>query len=329
MPSIAVLGLGNWGTALANHLAMKGFDVLAWSIESDTVASINSHHSNPHYLSDVQLSPRLRATSALEDCLRAEVIVLVVPSKALGQVVPLLKVSPNTILISAVKGLETATVSTPLQFAARHMPGPCKLVVLSGPSFARDVVIQRPCGLVAASNEEAAARTAAELFNCESMKVYLSADPLGVELGGILKNVIALAVGVSDGLGLGDSARAGLITRGLAEITRLSEAMGADVRTLSGLSGLGDLAMTSTSDLSRNRTVGVRLGKGEKLEQIVASLGSVAEGVSTTPLVLKLAKQYKVDMPITEHVAQLIQGSMTPKEVVRALISRPMKREVD
>lgn len=328
MPPISVLGLGNWGTALANHLAVKGLDVLGWSIEPEIVTSVNSQHRNPNYLSNVKLSSGLRATGNLSDCLMSDYIVLVAPSKALGQIIPQLKVSSATIIISAVKGLETSTVLTPLQFAEKHMPGPCKLVVLSGPSFAKDVVVQKPCGVVAASRDEAAARATAELFTCDSMKVYLSSDPLGVELGGILKNVIALAVGISDGLGLGDSARAGLITRGLAEITRLAEAMGADVRTLSGLSGLGDLAMTATSDLSRNRTVGVRLGKGEKLDQIISSLGSVAEGVTTTPLVLKLAEQYKVNMPITEHVAQLLRGSMTAPEVVRALITRPIRKEV-
>lgn len=328
-PSVSVLGLGNWGTALANHLAMKGLDVLGWAIEEPIVASINGSHRNSHYLSDVTLSPRLRATSTLSDCLGADFLVLVVPARALADVVRKVQAAPKTILVSAVKGMEPSSLSTPLQFAEKNLPSPCELAVLSGPSFARDVVLKKPCGLVAASKNENAARAVAELFTSESMKVYTSNDPLGVELGGIVKNVIALAVGVSDGLGLGDSARAGLITRGLAEMIRLAQVMGADPRTLAGLSGLGDLAMTATSDLSRNRTVGLRLGRGEKLAEIIASLGSVAEGVSTTPLILELASRHAVDMPITAQVARLVKAEVSPVEAVRALLSRPMKREVD
>lgn len=328
-PQASVVGLGNWGTALANHLACKGLEVLGWAIEPEIVSGINENHHNPTYLKDVALSPNLKATGRLEEALSAPIVVLVVPSKVLAKVVPGLALRSDQILVSAVKGIEPSAVQTPLQFAAARLPAPCRLAVLSGPSFARDVVLQRPCGIVAAAQDEATARAVAELFTGNSMKVYISTDPLGVELGGITKNVIAVAVGVSDGLNLGDSARAGLITRGLAEMTRLAEAMGADVRTLAGLSGLGDLAMTSTSDLSRNRTVGVRLGKGEKLSDIVASLGSVAEGVTTTPLVLDLASRFKVEMPITQQVAALIRGEVTPAEAVRNLISRPMRREVD
>lgn len=327
MKTISVLGLGNWGTALANHVAAKGHMVLGWAIEPEIVDSINTSHCNVRYLSDVPLSPNLRATGVLSECLKQDVIVLAVPSKVLAQVVPKLTVRPDTVLVSAVKGIEASTISTPLEYAEKHMPSACNLVVLSGPSFARDVATHRPCGIVAASKSEAAAREVAELFTADSMKVYFSTDPLGVELGGIVKNVIAIAVGVSDGLGLGDSARAGLITRGLAEMTRLAHAMGADVRTLSGLSGLGDLAMTATSDLSRNRTVGVRLGKGQDLKNIVDSLGSVAEGVTTTPLVLKLAEKYRVDMPIVSQVGKLLESKCTPQEALKALVSRPIKPE--
>lgn len=191
------------------------------------------------------------------------------------------------------------------------------------------MVAGKPCGIVAASEKEETAKEVAELFLSDSMKVYPSTDPLGVELGGILKNVIALAVGVCDGIGLGDSARAGLVTRGLAEITRLAVAMGAKERTLSGLSGLGDLLMTSTCDTSRNRTVGLRLGRGESLQHIIDTLGSVAEGVKTTPLVMKLAEKYQVEMPISTQASRLIAGEVRPEEIVQILVTRPMRKEFE
>ncbi len=325
--AISVLGLGNWGTALANHLALKGYDVLGWSIERDVVAGINSAGRNIRFLSTIQLSPNLKATSSLEDALGRETLIVAVPSMALTDLTPKLNAPKGALVVSAVKGVEEVTLATPLTHIESLHPTRYRLAVLSGPSFARDVVVQRPCGVVAASRDELVARTVAELFTSDSMKVYVSTDPLGVEIGGITKNVIALAVGVSDGLGLGDSARAGLITRGLAEMMRLAEAMGADRQTLAGLSGLGDLSMTATCDTSRNRTVGLRLGKGEKLDAIVASLGSVAEGVSSTPLVMKLAVRHNVEMPITVHVSKLLSGEMSAQELVKSLVSRPMRRE--
>jgi len=329
MQKVAVLGLGNWGTALANHLAAKGLEVLGWSIESTIVAGINSKHQNPQALSDVVLHPNLKATNNLNEILAFQIQVLALPSKALDDIVPKLPVSNDTVLISAIKGMEINQLMTPLQFLEKTIPTRIKTAVLSGPSFARDVVLQKPAGLVAASKDEATARLVAELFTSEYMRAYISSDPLGVELGGIIKNVIAIAVGVSDGLGFGDSARAGLITRGLAEMVRLSEAMGADKMTLFGLSGLGDLAMTASSDLSRNRQVGLRLGRGESLVQIINTLGSVAEGVLTAPLIFELAKRHRVDMPITERVVKLLSGEDTPLNMAKSLIGRPIKKEFE
>lgn len=325
--AIAVLGLGNWGTALANHLALKGFDVLGWSIEPEVVASVNTQGRNARFLSTVSLSPNLKATGMLREALERETVIVAVPAQALTQLTPALAAPDGALVISAVKGIEEHSLATPLGHIESLHPGRYRLAVLSGPSFARDVVEQRPCGLVAASRDESVARSVAELFTSEAMKVYVSTDPLGVEIGGITKNVIALAAGVSDGLGLGDSARAGLITRGLAEMMRLAEAMGAERQTLAGLSGLGDLSMTATCNTSRNRTVGLRLGHGEALEAIVASLGSVAEGVSSTPLILKLAARHQVEMPITAHVSKLINGEMSPHDLARSLLTRPMRRE--
>ncbi|MCB9030499.1 MAG: NAD(P)-dependent glycerol-3-phosphate dehydrogenase [Deltaproteobacteria bacterium] len=327
MLKISVLGLGNWGTALANHLASGGNDVLGWCIEEDIAASINSDQRNPRYQSDIKLEKSLKATNDLAEALERKVILMVFPSAALKEMVPKLSLKADTILISAIKGLEKETLLTPLQYAQQNLKTPAKLCVISGPSFAKDVVRHLPCTVVAASDELATAEEVAKLFSFNNLRVYSSTDTIGVELGGVLKNVIALAAGVCDALNLGDSARAALITRGLAEMTRLATAMGADARTLAGLSGLGDLVMTASCDTSRNRTVGLRLGNGESLDHIIETLGSVAEGVTTTPLALRLAEKYQEDLPIAQNVQKLLNGEQTPKQMVEALISRPLRKE--
>lgn len=325
--TISVLGLGNWGTALANHLAKKGHAVLGWSIEQEIVSGINSNGKNPRFLSDVQLSSNLRATENFSEALDADLLVLVFPSSALAEILPRITLQPGAILVSAIKGIDRETFLTPLQLAAKHLGSATKMAVLSGPSFARDVADGRPCGVVAASAEESTAARVAEIFSSNEMKVYISVDPLGVELGGTLKNVVALAAGIGDGLSLGESARAGLITRGLAEMTRLVDALGGDVRTMYGLAGLGDLAMTATSTISRNHQVGLRLGRGEMLQEILSSLGSVAEGVTTSPILIKLAKHHQVEMPITQAVVDVLVGKSSPTEAVQSLLSRPVKGE--
>jgi len=325
--SIGVVGLGNWGTALGHHLAAKGHTVLGWSKEQAIVSSINEHHQNALYLKNAVLNQRLRATTDLTATLKQDVILLAVPSVALDTISELKTIAAGKLVVSAIKGLEHARLQTPLQFLAELIGAPERLAVISGPSFAVDVVAHRPVGLVAASKSEATARTVAELFTADWLRAYVSTDPIGVELGGVVKNVIAVAAGVCDGLDFGESARAGLITRGLAEMTRLAVALGADARTLSGLSGLGDLAMTATSKTSRNYTVGYRLGKGEKLGDIIATIGSVAEGVSTTPLVIELGLRHGVELPISSAVSRLLSGSVTAVEMARALISRPIKGE--
>jgi glycerol-3-phosphate dehydrogenase (NAD(P)+) len=325
--SVSILGLGNWGTALGQHLCAKGHKVIGWSVEAGVVQSVNKDHRNPMALPNIDLHPYLSATSNLAECLSADFIVLAFASSAIDTLVGKLKAKTESIFVSAIKGLEEDSLMTPLQYCEAHLPQKNRLAVLSGPSFAKDIIAHRPSGVVAASKDEATAKIVADLFNSDWMKVYVSTDPIGVELGGALKNIVALAAGVCDGLQLGDSARAGLITRGLAEITRLAVAMGADHRTLAGLSGLGDLVMTSSSNLSRNRTVGLRLASGEKLADIIKNLGSVAEGVSTTPLALSLAKRHGVEMPITSQVAKLLRGEISPAATVKELLSRPMKAE--
>jgi len=328
LPShIGVLGLGNWGTALANHLASKGIAVTGWCLEPEIATEINRSHRNPRYLSHVALEPGVRATNTLADVMGLPMVVFSVPSAYLTSLAPLLRMPSRTLLVSATKGLDHVSCQTPLQYLSSVISLDQPPAVISGPSFARDVVVRRPCGIVAASSSAEVAKIVAETFCADSMKVYTSGDPLGVEIGGIVKNVIALAAGVSDGLGFGDSARAGLITRGLAEMMRLGQAMGADVQTFSGLSGLGDLVMTASCDQSRNRTVGVRLGKGERLPDILANLGSVAEGVETTPLVVRLAQRYQVTMPITFQVDRLLRGEGTPLAMAQELMTRPMRSE--
>lgn len=326
--SIGVLGLGNWGTALSNHLASRGHDVLGWCIEKEIPPGINSTHRNPLYQSAVELHPGFKATNDLGSVTERPILVLVLPSHIVGKVIPTLNLKSPKLMVSAVKGLDSQSFETTLQLAERLLPKGIELATLSGPSFARDVVRGQPCGVVAASKSESSARKVAEIFSGGAMRVYTSNDPLGVEIGALVKNVIALAAGVCDGLNLGDSARAGLITRGLAEMTRLAVKMGADARTLSGLSGLGDLVMTASCDTSRNRTVGLRLGRGEKLDDILRTLGSVAEAIHTAPLVLKLAEKYQVEMPISVEVGKIIRAEINPQEMVANLMSRPIRSEV-
>jgi glycerol-3-phosphate dehydrogenase (NAD(P)+) len=328
---IGVVGLGNWGTALAEHLARQGYPVRAWDRDAEVVRGIQESGRNPKYQSHVQLSPALQATEKISELWSAEVLLIVIPSAALADFVCTLQADTNVIaarfIVSAVKGFEPQSLKTPIQYFRESTAFSGAYAVLSGPSFAADIILQKPCGLVAAAEDAEAARYIAELFSSESMRVYTSTDITGVELGGILKNVIAIAVGISDGLELGDSARAGLVTRGLAEMVRLAETLGAKKETLFGLSGLGDLVMTATCDTSRNRTVGLRLGRGEDLNAIIQSLGSVAEGVKTAPVLLKVAREKGIELPICEHVFKILDGSSTSQEVIQSLFSRPVKQE--
>jgi glycerol-3-phosphate dehydrogenase (NAD(P)+) len=330
MKRIALLGLGNWGTALAEHLARQGMSVFAWTREAEIVESINEAQRNPVFLNHIALSPGIRASTCLEEVCQweAEFLLVVLPSGALELVFPQIQALSARGIVSAVKGFCGSTGLTPLQFIKGYFPE-LPSAVVSGPSFASDVIEGKPAGLVSASTSASFAKSVAEIFSAKTMKVYHSSDPMGVELGGIVKNVIALAAGVCDGLDLGDSARAGLVTRGVAEIARFTAALGGQEQTVFGLSGLGDLIMTATCDQSRNRQVGLRLGRGESLESILHSLGSVAEGVRTAPFVCSLAREHGVEMPIAFAVERLLMGSSSPEELVQALIQRPIKKEFE
>lgn len=322
---IAVVGVGAWGSALALHCARAGHSVIGWTREDGVVESAQRTGTFSFAGKTLPVPPNLTITSNLADLADADLTIIALPARAWGEVVPLLK---TKVIISATKGLEKDSGLTPLSYAAGKLNIPRdRLAVISGPSFASDLIAGHPISIVAGSTSDALALEVATTLSNETLRVYTSNDPIGVELGGILKNVVAIASGVSDSLGYGPSARAALITRGLAEMATLATAMGANFKTLAGLSGLGDLLMTATEDQSRNRAVGLALGKGGKLADVLKSLGSTAEGVSSAPLVQKMAREKGVEIPITDHVVKLLLGELAPSELAKPLMTRPLRGE--
>ena len=322
---IAVIGMGAWGSALALHCARAGHSVVGWSRDKALVERAQSSGEFQFSGTTCALPSNLTLTHQLQDTANAEMTIIALPARAWAEVVPHVAAR---VIVSATKGLEKESGLTPLSYAAEKLKvARDTLAVISGPSFASDLIAGHPISIVASSTSEALAQEVATTLSNESLRVYTSTDPLGVELGGILKNVIAIAAGVSDSLEYGPSARAALITRGLAEMAALATAMGANFKTLSGLSGLGDLLMTATENQSRNRAVGLQLGKGAKLESVIASLGSTAEGVSSAPLVQRVAQEKGVEVPITDQVVRLLRGEVIPSELTKALMCRPLRRE--
>ncbi len=326
----AVIGAGSWGTALAALLAEAGHQVTLWSFEPDVAESINAQNRNP-YLEDVTLPASLTATTDLAQAVGdAELVVSVSPSQfvaqVMGQAAP--HIRSDALVVSASKGIELHTLRRMDEVIGNVLPGiRDRFCVLSGPSFAAEVARGGPTAVVVASHSEAAAERAQSLFQTPSFRVYTNRDVVGVELGGALKNVIALAAGAAAGLGFAHNTLAAIITRGLAEMTRLGLAMGAEKATFSGLAGMGDLVLTCTGDLSRNRTVGYRLGQGESLEEILADMKAVAEGVKTAEAVHALARRYEVEMPIAEQVYAIVHEGRSPNEAVRTLMLRDPKPE--
>jgi glycerol-3-phosphate dehydrogenase (NAD(P)+) len=326
----AVLGAGSWGTALAIHLARAEHDVALWARDADLVTEMTRTRLNPRYLADVPLPEGVRLTSDLRNALGgATYVVFALPSHGLRMVmresVPWLE--ERVILISAAKGLESGTVARMSQVLAEETMGAVPIVVLSGPSFAVEVARGLPTAVLAASADAAAAEAVQRQFRGRAFRLYASDDVTGVEIGGALKNVIAIAAGVVEGTGLGHNAMAALITRGLAEISRLATAEGGRRETLAGLSGLGDLVLTCTGDLSRNRHVGVELGRGRSLDEILRGMRMVAEGVRTTAAALSLGARHGIELPITAQMAAVLEGRRTPREAVEALMLRPQKQE--
>jgi glycerol-3-phosphate dehydrogenase (NAD(P)+) len=330
---IAVIGAGSWGTALANLLAKKELPVRIWSFEPDVADAINADHRNPRYLSEVELYPGLEATSSLEEAVRdAGYIVSVSPAQHVRRV--LMQLAPamtaDALVISASKGLETGSLKTMAQVHADVLPraAAARATFLSGPSFALEVAAEQPTAVTLASHDQAAAETAQQLFQTDYFRCYTSTDVIGVELGGALKNVIAVAAGMAVGLELGHNATAALITRGLAEMARLGSRLGANPLTLSGLAGMGDLILTCTGALSRNRHVGVELGRGRALDDVLGEMTMIAEGVETTRAAHALAARANIEMPIVAEVHAVLFEGRTAAEALENLMLREPKPEL-
>ena len=328
----AVLGAGSFGTCLAILLAEKGCAVDLWARRASIAAAIGRHRRNPSYLTDVRLPENIGATSSLAEALAdKEVVLSVVPSHAVREVWqaagPL--VSAGTLIISATKGIEVGTGLLTSQILREVLPREVHqgLVCLSGPSFAREIADGMPTAASVASIHESFAIAAQTTLSSPAFRCYTNTDVVGVELGGALKNVIAIAVGTSDGMRFGLNARAALITRGLAEMSRLGLALGANPLTFLGLSGIGDLVLTCTGDLSRNRSVGLAIGRGEPLDEVLGGLTQVAEGVRTARSAYELAQKYDVDMPITRGVYGVLYEGEDPSSAVAELLSRQLKSE--
>ena len=329
---VAVIGGGNWGTALSLTLANLGHSVKLWAYEREVVESIRQRHENVLFMPGVALPDGIVPTNHLAECLDgAEIVLTVMPSHVcrtlFEEMLPHLR--HDMIIVSATKGIDTERLMR-MSEVVRTVVGTKfepRLAVLSGPSFAKEVARGDPTAVVVASQDRRAAKSVQTIFSSRTLRLYTSDDVVGVELGGAVKNVIAIAAGVIDGLGLGHNPVAALVTRGLAEITRLACKCGGKRETLAGLAGMGDLVLTCTGDLSRNRAVGVELGKGRRLPEIIGSMRTVAEGVKTTGAAVALADRHNVEMPITRQVDRILQGAVSPRDAIRELMERTLKDE--
>jgi glycerol-3-phosphate dehydrogenase (NAD(P)+) len=329
---MSIVGGGSWGTALAIHCANVGMSVSLWVYEEDLVRRMAETRENDVYLPNAALPDAIRVTHSLEDCLTgAQMVMSVVPShvsrEVWGEAHSYLPVDAT--LINATKGIEDKTYLTSSGVLAESIGGDVqdRLVTLSGPTFAREVAGGLPAAAVIAGHNAELTSAVQLALNSESFRFYTNQDPVGVEIAASLKNVMAIAVGICDGLGLGNNARAALITRGLAELARLGVALGADPLTFQGLAGVGDLVLTCTGDLSRNRTLGLRVGQGEKLVDITASTPMVAEGVKTTKSARGLARREGVEMPITEEIYEVLYNSRDAMQALKTLMNRSPKKE--
>ncbi|NKB19991.1 MAG: NAD(P)H-dependent glycerol-3-phosphate dehydrogenase [Alphaproteobacteria bacterium] len=325
---IGIIGAGAWGTALAQSIRQAGCETVLWSFEPDVAKSINKNHENETYLPGVTLDAGIRATAVLEEAADTDAVLLVVPAQFMRGVTSQLS---NTLardipVVVCAKGIEQNSAALMSEVVADTLPGR-PVVVLSGPTFAAEVANGLPTAITLATRDKAVGDALTEALGTQKMRPYVSDDVIGAEIGGAVKNVLAIACGVTEGRGFGDNARAALITRGLAEMTRLCVAKGGKAETMMGLSGLGDLTLTCSSSQSRNYSLGEELGKGKTLEKVLASRNSVAEGVTSAAAVSTLAKRLGIEMPITEAVAAIVNGTVTVDAAIEGLLARPFQSE--
>ena len=329
-----VFGSGGWGTALAQLCASRGYSVMQWVREPEVLEAINRQHENPLFLSEIPLSERIVATLEEQEAMeKADLVLLVVPSQFLRRVVERIRfLLPTGVpIVCCSKGIEKESLELMSEVLSGELPGKYHpwLTYLSGPSFAREVAQGKPANVTVAGTNKGVRAKVRSLLGSSIFRVYTSADVVGVEVGGAVKNVIAIAVGACAGMGFGLSAQASLITRGLAEVTRLAVAKGANPLTLSGHAGIGDLVLTCTGSLSRNRQVGFALGEGKTLDEILGSMKMIAEGVETAHSVWHLARKLNVSMPISEQAALVLHHGKSVEQAARELMERPLREELD
>jgi glycerol-3-phosphate dehydrogenase (NAD(P)+) len=330
--SIAIIGAGSWGTALGIVLAPRFERIRLWAYETDLVERMAARRINDVFLSGFPLPPNVEPTSDLPSALDgAEIVLGVMPSRFARRLYSAMlpHLNPEMRFVSATKGLENGTLLRMSEVAGQVISAKFepRIAVLSGPTFAKEVARGEPTAVVISSQDQALAASIQREFSGPTFRLYTNDDPVGVEIGAALKNTIAIGAGICQGLGLGNNSIAALITRGLAEITRLAIAMGGQPRTLSGLAGLGDLVLTCTGELSRNRSVGIQLAKGQKLAEIVSEMTMIAEGIETTSAGVDLARKFSVDMPITGQMDSILRGGRSPQAVIRELMDRALKNE--
>jgi len=326
MERIGIIGAGAWGTALAQILARAGRTVVIWAHHADTAATINREHANPIYLPDVALEPAIRATAALDEAAAADAVLLVVPAQHLRGIAAALALAPGVPLVICAKGIEIASGALLTEVVAAAQPHAPR-AVLSGPTFAGEVARGLPTAVTLACADAAVGTQLVAALGSRTFRPYLADDPVGAEIGGAIKNVLAIACGIVIGRGLGENARAALITRGLAEMVRLAEAKGGRAATLMGLSGFGDLSLTCNSPQSRNFSLGVALGQGQPLAAVLAGRHSVAEGVTSAPAAVALAQRLGIEMPIAAAVDAILHRGAAIDAVIAGLLSRPFRAE--